>query len=687
MLKIRFATLFILFIGVGLSVQAQQGRMVKRIDKNWQFYKGTITKESDTNALAWETIHLPHTWNNLDMQRDTTYYEGDGWYKKSLSIPEKYKEKRLFLRFGGVGNVADVYVNGRYIGEHKGGYAAFCFEITDAVQPGTDNLIMVKASNKLRPDVIPINHRLFANYGGIYRHVNLIVTGKINITTLDYASSGVYISQHDVSEESARIAVKVKLENKWDHIQTVHVKAILRDEGGQMVQASTIESSVSSQGITTVELPLPVMQPHLWDGRKDPYLYSVDVRIEKDEKLLDEVSQPLGIRSFHIEPGKGFFLNGEPYRLYGVCRHQDWWGYGNALTDSMQRVDMKMIQDIGATSVRFAHYQQADIIYSMCDSMGILAWAEIPFVNAWSGKEGPNAKQQLTELIKQNYNHPSIFIWGLHNEVYTKYATGYPARLTHQLNDLAKTLDPYRYTVSTNGYGTMHRPMNLMADVQAMNRYYGWYVGQMDDIKDWLEGLEENYPDYNVVLAEYGAGGNASQHTEEVKKPKNVISGQFFPEEYQTKLHVHQWTAIEKHPYLLSSYVWNMFDFCVPGGWNRGGVLDRNLKGLVTFDRQTRKDAFFWYKANWSKEPVIHIAGRRLKKRTEQVQRIEVFSNLTDVKLYLNSRLLPASQKGENTKDLIWPAVRLKKGENKLKAIGVRAGKQYADTVILSFQP
>ncbi|HLR36933.1 MAG TPA: glycoside hydrolase family 2 TIM barrel-domain containing protein, partial [Chitinophagaceae bacterium] len=357
----------------------------------------------------------------------------------------------------------------------------------------------------------------------------------------------------------------------------------------------------------------------------------------------------------------------------------------NALTDSMQRVDMMMIDDIGATSVRFAHYQQADIIYSLCDSLGILAWAEIPFVNASSGKEGPNAKQQLTELIKQNYNHPSIFTWGLHNEVYTKYPSGYPARLTHELNDLAKVLDPYRPTVSTSGYGTMDRNMNRKADIQAMNRYFGWYYGDLQDLDTWIDGLKENYPEYNVVLSEYGAGANIHQHTEDVRKPKNVISGQFFPEEYQTQYHVYYWSVIEAHPYLLSSYVWNMFDFCVPGGWNRGGVMDRNLKGLITFDRQTKKDAFFWYKANWSEHPVLHIAGRRFKNRTKRENRIEVFSNLENLELSLNGKDQGAFSKGANECDLIWN-LKLKKGENRLKATGTKNGKTYTDTIVLYYK-
>lgn len=686
MRKILHAVCFVLSMAMCIPGLAQHfsGRRVIPLDKDWQFYKGSIAKGVDTASLDWKEVQIPHTWNNIDMQDDTVCYQGDGWYRKSFFIANEDKGKRLFLRFEGVGNVADVYVNGRHIGEHRGGYAAFCFEITAAVNIGKQNLIEVKANNRLRPDVIPINHHLFANYGGIYRDVTLIVTDKINISTLDYGSSGIYIDQGNVSAQSADIFVKVKVENKYDTAEAADVAAIVRDEAGNVIQSAVVKSSVAPQGVNLFEIPIQISDPHLWNGRKDPYLYAVDVIIAKDGRMLDSLRQPLGIRAFHIEPGKGFYLNEKPYRLYGVCRHQDWWHQGNALTDSMQRADMDMIQEIGATSVRFAHYQQADLIYSLCDSMGILAWAEIPFVNAWSGQEGPNAKRQLTELIKQNYNHPSIYVWGLHNEVYCKYPTDYPARLTYELNDLAKTLDNYRYTVSTSGYGTMEKPMNLMADIQAMNRYYGWYEGKMDDIGTWLESLEKNYPTHNVVLSEYGAGGNAAQHSEKVEKPADVIKGQFFSEEYQTKLHEHQWAAIEKHPYLVSSYLWNMFDFCVPGGWSRGGVRNRNLKGLITFDRKIKKDAFYWYKANWSSDPVIHIAGRRMEKRSKSSQRIEVFSNLSSLQLYVNDQLQKGEQKGVNDKDIIW-SVRLKKGKNILKATGIKAGKAYKDTIELLF--
>ena len=664
------------------AAPAQSGRQVEVLDSGWQFHKGAVPTRDALDTVSWTSIRLPHSWNKRDMQTGNAFYEGDGWYQQKLYIPEAAKNKRLFLRFEGVGNVAEVYVNRRLVGTHKGGYTAFCLEITDAIRAGEENLIRVKANNTLRPDVIPINHKLFANYGGIYRPVQLIVTEKLNISTLDHGSMGVYIDQQAVSEQSAHLSVKVKLENHFTHTQAATVRAVLEDADHQMVQAAAIDGQIAPQGVTTMVIPIPVLQPHLWNGRKDPYLYTVRVEVEQDGRLLDAVSQPIGIRSFHLEAGKGFFLNGQPYRLYGVCRHQDWWGQGNALTDSMQRVDMQLIDEIGATAVRFSHYPQADLIYSLCDSMGLMAWAEIPFVNAASGKEGPNAKTQLVEMIRQLYNHPAIFIWGLHNEVYTKHPYGYPARLTHELNDLAKTEDPYRYTVTTNGHGDMQRPMNRMADVQAINRYYGWYEGQMDDLDGWLDGLEKTYPDYAVVLAEYGAGGNVDQHAENAQKPDDVISGSFFPEEYQTRLHVHQWSIIEAHRYLLAAYVWNMFDFCVPGGWNRGGVANRNFKGLVTFDRQTKKDAFYWYKANWSSQPVLHLTGRRMPRRRQKTQQVEAFSNIGQPQLWLNGKMQKQPEQGENTKDWVWPSVRLKAGKNILELKGTANDQPIRDTVV-----
>jgi len=435
---------------------------------------------------------------------------------------------------------------------------------------------------------------------------------------------------------------------------------------------------------------LRVTDPRLWNGRKDPYLYSVTVSLWRGDTLVDAVTQPLGLRTFQVVPGKGINLNGQPNRLYGVCRHQEWQGGGSALSNTQHRTDLDMIAEIGATSIRFAHYQQAEYVYSTCDTMGFVIWAEVPFVNAASGLEADNAKQQLTELIRQNYNHPSIYVWGLHNEVYNVHgepptADGYVPVLTRQLNDLAKTEDPGRFTVSTSGYGEMDRPANRNADIQAMNRYYGWYEGRMGDLASWLTGMEQSYPQGKVVLSEYGCEANIAQQSEHVADTGNP-GGQFWPETYQTAFHETQWGIISRHPYLVASYVWNMFDFAVPGA-HGGGVLARNLKGLVSYDRKVRKDAFYWYKANWSSAPTLYISGRRDSVKTEALTTIKVFAHMDRVGLYVNGKPLPPAAEGTTSADYVFGHVKLRKGRNEIRAMGVFQGKTYEDQITLFFRP
>jgi beta-galactosidase len=661
-----------------LSAIAQSARQTIAFNGGWQFRKAPNEKQISGDT-SWQSVTIPHSWNAVDMQTGKDFYAGDAFYQKQFFIGKKLEGKRIFIRFDGVGSVADMYVNNKFIGEHKGSYAAFCFEITDALKYGEENSIKVKVNNAPRRDVIPINNFLFALYGGIYRPVSLLVTGKLNITTTDYASSGVYIRQKNVSPKSADIAVTVKIENTWHSTKKVLLQTDLFDKG-KLVKTIKKAITVLPQGRQSFMQEFTVSNPHLWQGTNDPYLYKVLTSIVDKNEKTDEVAQPLGIRSFNIIPGKGFYLNGKPYRLYGVCRHQDWWGYGNALSFAQQDTDMAMIKDIGATSIRFGHYQQSEHIYDDCDSIGFLVWTEIPFVNAVSGEEADNAKQQMTELIRQNFNHPSIYVWGTSNEVYGKTPEDYTPRLIRTLNDIAKTEDPDRWSGSTNGYGNMDRPENFNTDIQGINRYYGWYEGKMDGLKKWITGLEKNYPDSKVVLAEYGAEANVSQQTEVDTSKVPAYDGQFFPEEYQTRLHEVQWGIIEKHPYLVSSYVWNMFDFATPL-WNRGGVPARNMKGLVTFDRKIKKDAFYWYKANWSKEPVLYIADRRFDKREKVVTDITVYSNRGIPALTINGRQSAAPKQGTTKVHYIFENVQLQKGKNEVIVTVREKGHVFKDTV------
>ena len=397
-------------------------------------------------------------------------------------------------------------------------------------------------------------------------------------------------------------------------------------------------------------------------------------------KELDAVKQPLGVRKVEINGGQNVLLNGKPYPMYGVCRHQDREGFGSALSFVQHKEDMLMIKEMGATTIRLAHYQQSSEVYSLADTLGFLTWAEIPFVNRVSYYENDNAKQQMTELVKQNINHPSIYIWGVHNEVYSKTADEQVPVLSRELNDIAKTLDPDRYTVAVTGYNVVDRQENLSTDVQGINHYFGWYGGKIEDLGPWAKKVQQDFPGYKIMLSEYGADGNMDIGQEELKMPDNVVSGKSFPENYQTETHIQQWAAIQQNPIIVASYVWNMFEFAVPA-WNRGGVNARNLKGLVSFDRKRKKDSFYWYKANWNPEPMIYLANRRDNERTKAQSKVQVFSNLKDVKLEVNGKSYTAKQ-GVNDKHWVVEQADLKQGQNTIVAIGKDGSKELRDEMV-----
>lgn len=587
------------------------------------------------------------------------------------------KGKRLFLRFEGVGTCTEVYVNGYLVGTHKGGYSAFVCEIGEQVKYGESNEIVVKADNTARPDVIPVNHSLFGVYGGIYRPVSLVVTEPCHIAVEDYASPGVYITQKNVSKSAAEVNVKVKLDNASLQPETLELENAIYDAEGKLVKKHVRSLELTPQGMQSYTASFQLKRPHLWQGRKDPYLYKVVSRLKQEGRVIDEVVQPLGIRKYEIVAGKGFFLNGEKYPMYGVTRHQDWWGKGSALTNQEHDADLAMIMDIGATTIRLAHYQQAEYMYAKCDSLGLIVWAEIPFVNRVTGQEWDNAHQQMRELVRQNFNHPSIYIWGIHNEVYHPH--GYTAALTRSLHDVCKTDDPDRYTAAVNGYGHAEHPVNQNADVQGMNRYFGWYERKIQDIKPWVEGLEKNYPWQKLMLTEYGADANLEHQTEYLGDALNW-GKPFYPETFQTKVHEYQWSVIAEHPYIIASYLWNMFDFAVPM-WERGGVPARNLKGMVTFDRKIKKDSYYWYKANWSKEPVLYLTQRRNVDRERKETSVTVYSNIGTPLVYLNGKPLEGIRKGYTEVHYVFDKVTLVQGKNILKAVVSYQGKEYVDEI------
>jgi beta-galactosidase len=497
----------------------------------------------------------------------------------------------------------------------------------------------------------------------------------------DCASPGVYITQKNVSAKSADISVKVKLDNGSLSPTPLVLETAIYTQEGKKVTEQKQPLTLTPQGTQAFTSTFKISHPHLWQGRKDPYLYKVVTRLTANGQMIDEVVQPLGIRHYEIKAGVGFFLNGVKYPMYGVTRHQDWWKLGSALTNKEHDHDLAEIMDIGATTVRFAHYQQSDYIYSRCDSLGLIIWAEIPFVNRVTGQETENAETQLRELIRQSFNHPSIYAWGLHNEVYQPHA--YTAQLTAALHDLAKTEDPDRYTAAVNGYGSAEHPVNQNADIQGMNRYFGWYEKKIQDISPWIEKMEKEYPWQKLMLTEYGADANIDQQTEELGDALNW-SKPFYPETFQTKTHEYQWSVIAKHPYIIASYLWNMFDFAVPM-WNRGGVPARNLKGLITFDRQIKKDSYYWYKANWSQEPVLYLTQRRNTERERKLTSITVYSNIGTPTVYLNGQMLTGIRQGYTAVHYIFDHVELQTGKNTIKAVATQHGQEYTDEITWNY--
>ena len=667
-MKKRVLGLLFLFASLGLSLRAE-GRIVESFNAGWFFKKAPASNELAVNVPKWESgwkaVEIPHTWNAQDMQLSfDNFYAGPAYYKKRYRLPAEWKDKRVFLRFEGVGAVAEVYVNGSLATTHKGAYSAFACEIGTLLKAGEENEIIVKADNASRPDVIPINHVLFGVYGGMYRPVWLIVTDSCNICVTDCASPGVYITQKHVSKKQADVKVKVKLDNGTLQPVPLTLQNTIYDQAGKQVAADEQSFELTPQGVQTFEANFKVKHPTLWQGRKNPYLYKVVSRLVQNGKVIDEVVQPLGLRKYEIVAGKGFFLNGEKYPMYGVTRHQDWWELGSALKNENHDFDLAAIMDIGATTVRFAHYQQSDYLYSRCDSLGLIIWAEIPFVNRVSGQEAENARNQLRELIRQSFNHPSIYVWGLHNEVYHPHE--YTKELTQSLHELAKTEDPDRYTVSVNGYGHMEHPVNLNADIQGMNRYFGWYEKKLQDIEPWVEGLEKNYPNQKLMLTEYGADANILHQSEYLGNSLNWTKP-FYPETFQTKTHEYQWSVIAKHPYIIASYLWNMFDFAADAR-DQGGESGMNHKGLVTFDRKIRKDSFYLYKAYWNSEPMVHICSKRFEERGRERIRVKIYSNQPEVALYQDGRLLEKRQAQKDQRVFVFE-VSLSDGENHFEAV------------------
>ncbi len=657
------------FMGCAL---AASGREVVPLNADWRFVKSDAA-QAQAVAGGWEPVTIPHCWNALDGQNGkkadpeykSGYYRGGGWYEKRFDSPASWTGRRVFIRFEAAFLVTDVYLNGEYLGQHRGGFAAFAFELTPHLNAG-ENLLQVKVDNSWNADVLPLSAD-FTMQGGIYRPVSLVVTDAVCITPLFHGSPGVFIRPR------LRCAGEADVEVMLSSAVAAGVEVLVEafDAEGRRVASDGLATDLAANETTAVAVPLIVKSPHLWHGREDPYLYSVRVSILRDGRVVDVVEQPLGFRSFEIRPDSTFMLNGKPYALHGVNRHQDERDKGWALSDADHQRDIDMILDIGATCLRLAHYQQSDTVIELCDKAGLLVWEEIPLVNQITASDAfsENARQQLNELILQHFNHPSLMTWSVYNELYLRKSPPVET-LVRELVVEARRLDPSR-PVAGATWETKRKESNQLTELVGFNIYPGWYYADINDMGTIATDRSDSLHGKTLAVSEYGAGANPWQHPAGELEPPDQRS-HFHPEEWQTLTHELNWKQLRDHPRVWGTYVWAMFDFASDGR-NEGGNPGVNDKGIVTQDRRTKKDAFWFYRANWNPEPMVHLVSRRWTKRTQAVVEVKAYSNLPEVELKVNGES-QGMRAPDDVRIARWPEVELRPGKNNIEVIG-KGGK------------
>lgn len=699
---------FVLFFGIPTSPLLAE--VYDLTDDVWRFHIGDIpeAQAADFDDSAWDRVSIPHTWNALDAQdgknrksqmHPSGYRRTAAWYRQVVNIPVTHVGQRTFLRCDGASLVKEVYVNGHLVGEHKGAFSAFCFEITDYLIPGKDAVVSIRVDNselqgrnpadfnlepgRKTPDIAPIRGD-FNLYGGIYRGIELITKPAVCISATTFASSGVYVTTPEVSSERAVVRAEAVISVRGNVPNPYVLTAVLRDREGEVVARS--ERVISPQDGKREALELEVLSPRLWNGIKDPYLYSLEMSLSgESDNSVDSVSEEIGIRSLVFDPARGFILNGKPIRLRGVNRHQDWQDRGWAISRNEHEIDFAMIREIGSNAVRLAHYPQDTYVLELCDQLGLIVLMEIPLVGWIDPSEAfsDNLKIQLQEMIHQHYNRASIPVWGLWNELYHR-APDYmasPIPLVEELNAFAKAEDPTRPTVASANDSSNREPrMRDITDLIAWNVYPGWYGdGSPDDMSEMIEERLEVDGRAMIAISEYGAGASIHQHEDwsQLKKPE--ARHPWHPEEYQAFFHERAWRALEASDRLWGTFVWNMFDFAADhrDEGDRPGIND---KGLVTHDRKVRKDAFYFYQASWTEDPVVHITSRRFSPRPAGSATVKVYSNADKVELLVDGHSF-----GVGTRDGVvhlWENIKLEPGEVEIKATADFEGRISTDKCV-----
>lgn len=605
-------------------------RKIINLNENWQFIQENVGLPASM-PTDWQSVNLPHSWNAVDGQDGNGSYDrGCYWYAKTFETPKQpLAGGRVYVEILAAGQQATVYVNGQEVVYHEGGYSTFRADVTDYVKDEGDNLLVVACSNEYKDSVYPQSAD-FTFYGGLYRGVNLISVPDTHFDLDYYGGPGLQVTPKPCECGGATFEVETWVTNPDENFTVLY----------QITDADGKEVAYAARPADNTKTVIYVPDTVNWDI-DNPYLYTVTALLQRRNEAYDEVSARVGVRTYHCDPNDGFIINGVQTPLRGVSRHQDMLYKGNALTKEDHYHDAELIKELGANTIRLAHYEHSQDFYDACDELGFIVWAEIPFISVFN--EDPEAHQncisQMKELIIQNYNHPSICFWGISNEILIGGISEKLVENHKELNALVKELDPTRLTTIAHVSMTpVESPMHHITDVISYNHYFGWYGGKMEDNGPWFDHFHEVHPDLCVGVSEYGCEGIITYHG-----PNPACKD--YSEEYQALYHEHMAKVLDERPYIWSSHVWNMFDFGCAAR-NEGGVGGRNNKGLMTIDRKTKKDSYYIYQAYWNKKPMIHLCGKRYAQRAGETTTVKVYSNQPTVTLYLNGEKI-AEQSAE----------------------------------------
>lgn len=664
-------------------------REILNFNADWLFSKlegilnpfDTKAYENDFDDSLFDKVALPHTYNSIDgCSGRTGVCQGGENYYRGLSCYRKYFEyspcdKSVYIEFGAVSIVAVVFVNGKLVGRHEGGYSAFRFDITDHLISGK-NTICVFSDNSPTDYIAPITDQGdFTKMGGIYRDVKLIVTDKVHMDLSDFGSSGVFVTPYNITNKKADVNVRVKLSNESDTKKEVYVKLTATDAQNNVINTLTNKVLLEKESKAEEDFNFEITNPTLWQGVENPYLYNVCVEIFDDISVIDGILQTFGIRKYRIDRENGFYLNDKYVNLCGTNYHQDSFENGWAMSDNQRKRDFEMMLDMGCNTVRMAHYQHCQHEYELCDKLGLTVWTEIGIVNRVSAddKKPPllkaeffeNAKIQLIELIRQNYNHPSIIVWGISNELWQMSDEIY--KMYVALVGVARNEDKTRLITAADNqfWGDFLR---LPVDVVGYNRYFGWYkdAGPAESFGEWLDEYYQHKANHPICVSEYGGGGAISQHKDNIVWEDEIDPwGMRHFENYQSSMHEKIWAQFSKRRYLWGKYIWCMFDFASDGR-EEGDTKGLNDKGLVTRNR-IPKDSYFYYKSVWNKSPMLHITQKRFVKRPCLVPVIKAYSTADECSLYVNDEFIGTTTPNADNKTVFeWHSILLKKGENKI---------------------